>query len=403
MKAVMYGGGNIGRGFIGMLFQQSGYEVTFIDIDPSLVEELNERQQYPVRVVSSDGYQDIRVDGVQAVNGRDTDRVARIIAEADIMATAVGVNVLKYIVPNLVAGIRERFETNDKPLNIIICENLIEIDQQLKDPIKSQLTDKEKDVFTKRIGLVRASIGRMVPVQTEVMKDGDNLRVCVEPYGWLPVEKEAFKGPIPEIKGMVPYSSFDFYTKRKLFIHNMGHAVCAYLGLFSGYEFIYEAIDDPEIYIIVKGAMTESAKALSHAYSFSLNELLDHVDDLLLRFTNRALKDTCTRVGADPARKLAPSDRLVGAALLCQKSEVTPAHLTAGIAAAVYRYLDETSHSQNLEQCKRVLNEISKLDDPSLLVDQITARYTLMTRGASVQQLRKAIMQDLLANKKDVI
>ncbi|MCI9383732.1 MAG: mannitol-1-phosphate 5-dehydrogenase, partial [Lachnospiraceae bacterium] len=32
MKAVMYGGGNIGRGFIGMLFSESGYEVTFVDV-----------------------------------------------------------------------------------------------------------------------------------------------------------------------------------------------------------------------------------------------------------------------------------------------------------------------------------------------------------------------------------
>ena len=32
MKAIMYGAGNIGRGFIGALFAQSGYDVSFIDV-----------------------------------------------------------------------------------------------------------------------------------------------------------------------------------------------------------------------------------------------------------------------------------------------------------------------------------------------------------------------------------
>ena len=49
MKAVMYGGGNIGRGFIGLLFSQSGYEVTFIDVVDAVVESLNREKRYPVR------------------------------------------------------------------------------------------------------------------------------------------------------------------------------------------------------------------------------------------------------------------------------------------------------------------------------------------------------------------
>ena len=42
MKSVMYGGGNIGRGFIGALLSQSGYEVTFIDVAEPVVKELQE-------------------------------------------------------------------------------------------------------------------------------------------------------------------------------------------------------------------------------------------------------------------------------------------------------------------------------------------------------------------------
>ena len=46
MKAVMYGGGNIGRGFIGALFSASGYRVTFVDVAKPVVESLNEKGSY---------------------------------------------------------------------------------------------------------------------------------------------------------------------------------------------------------------------------------------------------------------------------------------------------------------------------------------------------------------------
>ena len=41
-QAVMYGGGNIGRGFIGALMSGAGYEVTFIDVAEPVVRELQE-------------------------------------------------------------------------------------------------------------------------------------------------------------------------------------------------------------------------------------------------------------------------------------------------------------------------------------------------------------------------
>ena len=43
MNAVMYGGGNIGRGFIGALLSQSGYRVTFIDVAEPVVKHLQEK------------------------------------------------------------------------------------------------------------------------------------------------------------------------------------------------------------------------------------------------------------------------------------------------------------------------------------------------------------------------
>ena len=89
-KAVMYGAGNIGRGFIGMLFSQSGYRVTFIDVAKPVVEALQQRGSYPVRILDSNTYEDVTVEPVDAIDGNDAAAVAKAIAEADILATAVG-------------------------------------------------------------------------------------------------------------------------------------------------------------------------------------------------------------------------------------------------------------------------------------------------------------------------
>lgn len=387
MKAVMYGGGNIGRGFIGMLFSMSGYEVTFIDVAQPVIDGLNRDGRYPVRIVSNEGHEDIEVEHVRAVNGNDREAAAEAIAEADVMATAVGVNVLKFIVPNLAEGIRRRRARQGGPLNIIICENLVDANKVLEKLLKAELTKEEAAWLDENIGLVEASIGRMVPVQTEEMKAGNPLRVCVERYGFLPVDKAAFRGEIPEIKNMVPYEPFDYYIRRKLYVHNMGHAVCAYLGLYTHREYIYEAIEDSCIQNIVQNAMLESALALSKAYQMPVELLVRHFQDLLSRFKNQALKDTCARVGGDPKRKLSHTDRLIGSSLLCLEHGVQPVFISVGTAGAVYEYIREAGAQQCVKEARQVLSMISDLEKDSPLLDLVLPLYQRYVDGVSVREI----------------
>ncbi|MBQ9544875.1 MAG: mannitol dehydrogenase [Clostridia bacterium] len=389
-QAVMYGGGNIGRGFIGTLFCASGYETAFIDVAQPVLDALNRDHSYPVRIVRSDGHTDIKVTDVRGVNGNDKDLSAEVIANADIMATAVGVKILKFIVPNIVAGIKLRMKNGKGPLNIIICENLMDANKVLEGMLKEQLAQDEIKWFDENVGLVEASIGRMVPVQTDEMKDGDPMRVCVESYGFLPVDKAAFKGGIPEIKGMIPFEPFDFYIKRKLYVHNMGHATCAYLGDLLGIEYIWQSIDVSDVYAIVREAMQESALALSKKYGVELEKIMLHISDLLFRFTNRALMDTTKRVGGDPARKLSPADRLIGSSTLDLEQGVYPAFTAVGAAAGLKRLIDETEGAVQTEDCAaKTLTEVSGLNKESELSKLILGYYRMINSGASVADLKR--------------
>ena len=70
-QAVMYGAGNIGRGFVGALMSRSGYQVTFVDVAEPVVASLQTKGGYPVRYVSGEGHEDVWTQNVTAVNGKD--------------------------------------------------------------------------------------------------------------------------------------------------------------------------------------------------------------------------------------------------------------------------------------------------------------------------------------------
>ncbi len=334
-KAVMYGGGNIGRGFIGQVMYQAGYAVSFVDVNKELLATLNEKKEYPVRILKGDSFDEVMVQNVSGIDGNDLDAVSAAIAEADLCATAVGVNVLKFVARPFKEGIVRRFtQGNKKPLDIIICENLIGADEFLKGMIADLMTEDEQ-VFLDKVGFVEASIGRMVPIQTDEMKDGNPLRVCVERYDRLPVDKAAFKGEIPEIENLVPYTPFSYYIERKLFVHNMGHATTAYLGQLMGCNEIWESIGIPDVELIALRAMQSSALAMSKKYNVPYEDLNNHVENLIYRFSNKQLGDTCARVGGDIKRKLSPNDRMIGAFRLCQEQGVATDYIEAAIAASL--------------------------------------------------------------------
>lgn len=333
-KAVMYGAGNIGRGFIGQVFANSGYEVVYLDIVPEIVAAMNEKRSYTVRVVSNEGNEDQTVKNVRAVSSITPEAVDEI-ASADIMATAVGVNIMPKVAPVLAAGISKRIAQGGGKLNIILAENQLNADLIMRGMIYERLSEEEKSWAEENLGLIEASIGRMVPRMTPEQRAGDPLLICVEAYCELPVDRDAFKGEIPDLAGLVPFSPFGFYIKRKLFLHNMGHAILAYLGYLRGYEYIWQAAEDKELFAKTSACMEASAQALFTEYGVPIAAILANVDDLLMRFRNRALGDTVARVGGDPVRKLRRDDRLVGAALYIEEHGGDISPIVNAITAAL--------------------------------------------------------------------
>jgi mannitol-1-phosphate 5-dehydrogenase len=332
---VIFGAGNIGRGFIGQLFSQGGYDVVLIDAVESLVSLLNQAGEYPLQLVSNDSDQTIMIGPVSARSIKQQQDVNEAILNADIMATAVGVPILPLLAGPLAEALRYRQDQGRvEPLDILVCENKLGAGDYLKKLI-GDAGPGLGDMLENRIGFVETSIGRMVPVLSEAERKANPLLIRSEPYSELPVDAAGFKNKIPAIDNIKPFEPFHFYHQRKLFIHNMGHALTAYLGYLSGYKTIDQAIIRPGIRQLVENAMRQVGAALSRAYNVDFALLEDHILDLLNRFGNRKLGDTVDRVGRDPLRKLSEEDRLAGALKFAVEQGYEPFGIAAGFAAAI--------------------------------------------------------------------
>ena len=266
-QAIIFGAGNIGRGFMGQLFSESGYEVTFVDVDRLLLDTLNERGRYTIRLVTNVQTEEVTVGPVRALHSSDLETVAEAVSRADIGATAVGAGILKYIAPAVAAGITRRAALGvAAPFNLILCENLHGAAAIFSELVLAALPPEHHAYLAAHIGFVDTVIARMVPPLTPELRAQDPSLILVEPYKELPVDRDGFVGEPPPIVGMIPSAPFAFFTDRKLYIHNAGHAVLGYLGYLAGYEYGYESLADDEIYLQARGAMEESALALVRKY-----------------------------------------------------------------------------------------------------------------------------------------
>lgn len=312
-KIVIFGAGKIGRSFIGQLFGNDGYKVVFVDIDPVVVAQLNNKGSYPV-IIKGDKDQEIIVRNVRAISALNLQKVIEAVSTAGILAVSVGKNALEKVIPAIAAGYELRYRQNpDCPLDIIIAENMIGSGDFMKERLKKNLPSDYP--FEKMVGLVETSIGKMVPIMTLAELEKDPLMVYAEPYNTLIVDGKGFKSPLPDIEGLAPKNNIKAWVDRKAFIHNLGHATAAYYGFFKHPDavYMYEILDDSEVFRFTKDVMLQSASILHTAFpdDFTTTDLEEHIDDLLMRFRNKALKDTIYRVGHDLKRKLSSDDRFV--------------------------------------------------------------------------------------------
>lgn len=262
------------------------------------------------------------------------------------------------------------------PLNIIACENAIRATSQLKEHVYKILSEEEKAYCEEHVGFADCSVDRIVPpVRSENPVD-----VVVEKYCEWNVEKASLKGEIPEIPGMNLADNLMAYIQRKLFTLNTGHCITAYTGILAGFKTIDQAIANPQIFDLVKAAMTQSGDGLIKKFDFDKEAHYKYIDKIINRFKNPYLQDDVTRVGREPLRKLSADDRLVSPLTTALSYGLPVDKLIVGIGAALRYNNPEDAQSVELQEkiaakgVSAAFSEISGITDTALLA-QVAEAY----------------------------
>ncbi len=288
----------------------------------------------------------IHVEHVRAINSAaHPEELTKAICEADIITTAIGPNILKFIAPNLAAGLAERVKVNQQPLNVIACENMVGGSSVLKGFVEENLPEEAKEAVAKYIGFPDAAVDRIVPLQ----KNDDPLLVQVEPYAEWDANVTQAKGEPPQIEGLTWVENLEAYIERKLFTVNTGHASIAYLAYRKGIKDIYSAMQDKNIVDMARKVWQETGDLLVRKFGFDPKKHEEYVKTTENRFRNPHLSDEVTRVARGPKRKLGAKDRLVSPATQLLAQGQKPSALATVIGAAFHFDYDGDKEAQEVQ------------------------------------------------------
>lgn len=342
-QALHFGGGSIGIGFIADLLNESDFEVTIVDIDSGLVDQINETNTFDLYLINEE-YKKKQLTHLHALSSiEDQAAIIDQISTTDLITTAVWAENLPKIAPVLLEGLKKRVDHGHDRVNILACENAMFNSEILRKAILALDSSAEGWLDT-IAAFPNTAVDRMVLASEHEGKKTIDIGRDHE----LVIEESKLVDPADKpIKEAVYTTNLKKYIERKLYIVNCGHAWAGYIGFVHGYSIIQDVFHNEELVQMIRETMWESAHLLMERYGFTEQDMIDYINFIMDRYQTPGIEDLITRVSRSPIRKLQPEERLVGPCVQCEELGLENQHLLEGIAAAFL--FDNPEDEQSVE------------------------------------------------------
>jgi len=315
---LIYGAGAIGRGYVPWLFKDEEVDLSFVESNQELRNNLLDQGSYTSFMTNDKGYDSLKVDFKDCLTEHDVN-----FSIYDGVITAVG--------PRQIFELRDSLSKFDCP--VLFFEN----DSSLPDQLAS-LTGSSNFYF----GIPDVITSNTAP---DKLLDHDPLSITTE-SGISFADQSAF-----QIGGDIQYVETKELWKQwmaKLYMHNTPHCIAAYLGSLYNQDYLHEGMSNNSISKIVEGSMIEMGQTISKIYGIDEDFVKWYGDKELQRFSNKLLFDPISRVAREPFRKLGLTNRLIGAAQLCLSAGIIPKNIIIGIMAA-FLYDEKNDNDFNIK------------------------------------------------------
>lgn len=345
-EVLIIGAGKIGRGFIGQLLYRSGYKLWFVDASAEIVGLLNREKKYRVDVAKEGGDETeyVILEGAFALDMLPEIQV--VMDRVSLMATSVGAANIEPTARFIGKMLTQR--DPNMPLDWLICENASQPADKIRKVLLQDSTASFQEFVEEKLGLIETQILRTGMIASEEILRREPLAVRMQNWWTLPMDKDAFVGPIPEVTGFQPKANFKSELIRKLYTFNGTNGPIAYIGWANGYKILHEAA------LAFRTFFDQIQAELSHGlireFGFDEAEQREFMGLAMKKYTDPVLRDEIERNARDLKRKVSREERLVGPAMLCLKHGRPPLAYAKAIAAAYHYHGSTDAGTQEVVQ-----------------------------------------------------
>ncbi|BDR59674.1 mannitol dehydrogenase [Xylocopilactobacillus apicola] len=373
-NVIIVGAGRLGKGFMGETFYNAGWNITFLDQDPQVIDELNRNHSYNVTVHTTDRVFTNEVKNYQALLINEHAKVLDYFLQADLLMLPLYPQDFLSAARDLAFYFDQQFEVDPSAKKTLIClTNKNHIIPKITAAFRASLKDEQVKKWFDQNVVIRDSIVRR---STDATSNYSTDLVTTA------VASLIIQGPVfsdfSDVKWLDVRDNVEMLKDIKVFTINGPHATTAYYGYLLGYDDIAKAETDPKVAQLIKEVHDETIEAVLYEYPVTRDQIRELE---YLPAAKDEMSDSIYRVGFDPIRKVGKNDRLMGVISLCEKYKLKyDGHVKAVACAFAYDEPKDVKAQQIQQDLKNlgVVSTIAKYierpaEDP--VVQQIAEYY----------------------------